>query len=226
MDGQEGRPASNGDPRSEEEQMEQLTQAFEDREVRQLLLGEESDLAEAFTQVDAHLRKRFVKGARERLPGLRPEDLADAWQDTLRDLLKAVRAGSFSADRELAPWLWTIFIRRAFDNLRRKERYQGMLERIRARLDGTTVGDVFGTMEEEERSHVLMLIRQAVARLPARQQTVIQAFVDHFPASENKEALRERVSEITGREETRATVMRALGEARRKVGTLLTMRRL
>ncbi|MCI0658885.1 MAG: hypothetical protein L0170_17680, partial [Acidobacteria bacterium] len=120
--------------------MEQLTQAFEDQAVRQLLQGDEPDLAEAFSQVDAHLRRRFVKGARDRLPGLRPEDLADAWQDTLRDLLRAVRVGAFDADRELAPWLWTIFIRRAFDSLRRKERYQGVLDKVRTRLVGTAVG--------------------------------------------------------------------------------------
>jgi hypothetical protein len=66
----------------------ELIQAFEDKEVRHLLLGGETDLETAFTQVDIHLRKRFVKGARDRLPGLQPEDLADAWQETLKDLLK------------------------------------------------------------------------------------------------------------------------------------------
>jgi RNA polymerase sigma factor (sigma-70 family) len=205
--------------------MEQLTQAYEDKEVRELLMGEESDMAEAFAQVDAHLRRRFVKGARDRLPGLRPEDLADAWQDTLRDLLRAVRTGEFDADRELAPWLWTIFIRRAFDRLRRSERYQSVLEKIRERLGGTVVGDIFGYIEEEERTHLLMLVRQAVARLPARQQAVIQAFVDHFPATEDKDALRRHVSQVTGHEESRTAVVRALGEARRKVGTLLKIRR-
>jgi RNA polymerase sigma factor (sigma-70 family) len=224
VDGQEGRPASDGDPRSEEEQMEQLTQAFGDREVRELLRGEESELAEAFTQVEAHLRRRFARGARDRLPGLRPEDLADAWQDTLRDLLRAVRTGDFDHDRELAPWLWTIFIRRAFDRLRRNESYRGLLDRVRSRLDGTAAGDILGLVEDEERTHLLKLVRQAVTRLPPRQQSVIQAFVDHFPATEDREALRRHVSLATGHEETRSSVTRALGEARRKIGTLLGMR--
>jgi hypothetical protein len=36
----------------------ELTQAFADKEVRLVLLGPESDLAEAFTQIDLHLRRR------------------------------------------------------------------------------------------------------------------------------------------------------------------------
>lgn len=205
--------------------MEQLTQAFEDQAVRQLLQGDEPDLAEAFSQVDAHLRRRFVKGARDRLPGLRPEDLADAWQDTLRDLLRAVRVGAFDADRELAPWLWTIFIRRAFDSLRRKERYQGVLDKVRTRLVGTAVGDIFECMEDEERSHLLRMVREAVLRLPPRQQIVMNAFVEHFPATEDREALCRYVSAAVGHEESRTLVMRALGDARRKVGALLQIRR-
>ena len=204
----------------------ELTQAFVDKEVRELLVGEEADLAEAFSQIDTHLRKRFVKGARDRLPGLRPEDLADAWQETLRDLLKAVRARDFDPDRELRPWLWTIFIRRSFDSFRRMERSKGMLERVGGTLSGTTAGDIFEIMDEEERKHLLASVRQAVSTLPVRQRTVIQVFVDQFPATEDVDTLRERVSQVTGHEESRASVMRALKEARRKIGDLFKTRQI
>jgi DNA-directed RNA polymerase specialized sigma24 family protein len=205
----------------------ELTQTFEDQEVRQLLVGGEADLALAFNEIDTHLRKRFVRGLRGRLRKLlRPEDLADAWQETLRDLLKAVRAGDIDPERELCPRLWTIFIRRAFDCLRRRDRYLGMLEGVKERLSGTTAGDILARMDEEEQSHLLAQVRQAVGTLPLRQKTVIETFVDHFPATEDMEALRQRVSEETGREETRATVKRALQEARRKISDLLKARQL
>ncbi|MBI3856140.1 MAG: sigma-70 family RNA polymerase sigma factor [Planctomycetes bacterium] len=203
----------------------ELTQAFVDKEVRELLVGEEADLAEAFAQVDTHLRKRFVKGLRDRLGKLlRPEDLADAWQETLRDLLKAVRAREIDPERELCPWLWTIFIRRALECIRRRDRYQGLLERVKGRMSGTTDGDILERMDEEERNQLFDRVRQAVGTLPDRQRTVIQAFVDHFPATEDMEALRQRVSVVTGLEETRASVKRALQEARRKIGDLLKVR--
>lgn len=205
----------------------ELTQAFVDKDVRQLLVGEEADLAEAFTQVDTHLRKRFVKGLRGRVRLLLgPEDLADAWQETLRDLLKAVRARDIDPERELCPRLWTIFLRRAFDCLRRKDRYEGVLERVKERLSGTTAGEILARMDEEERTHLLKKVHQAVGTLPVRQRTVIETFVDHFPATEDMDALRQRVSEATGYEETQGSVKRALQEVRRKLGTLLKARQL
>jgi RNA polymerase sigma factor (sigma-70 family) len=202
----------------------ELTQAFEDKEVRQLLNGGEADLAEAFARIDAFFRNRFVLGARKRLPRLPPEDLADAWQETLRDLLQSLRAGRFDPDRKLGPWLWTVFIRRAFDGLRRKNRHGAMLEQARRQLQGTETGAFLERLDEEERIHLLGLVRQAVGTLPARQRTVIQLFVEHFPATEDLELLRQRVSEATGVEETRAGVKRALEEARRKIAGLLQRR--
>jgi len=178
----------------------ELTQAFEDRAVRRLLVGDEADIAEAFAQVDTHLRKRFVNGARDRLPGLRPEDLADAWQEMLRDLLKAVRERHFDPDLELRPWLWTIFIRRAFDCVRRMERSKGLVEGVRGRFNSTTAGDILEFMDDEERKRLLASVRQAVSTLPIRQRTVIQVFLDQFPATEDVDVLREHVSKVTGHE--------------------------
>jgi DNA-directed RNA polymerase specialized sigma24 family protein len=226
IDGQGREAEERDDPWSEEEQME-LTQAFVDKDVRQLLVGGDADQAEAFNQVDTHLRKRFVK----RLPGrirllLGPEDLADAWQDTLRDLLKAVRARDIDGERELCPRLWTIFIRRAFDCLRRKDLYEGLLTGIQERMSGMTPGDVLERMAEEERAQLFTEVRQVVDTLPARQRTVIETFVAHFPATEDMETLRRHVSEATGCDETRASVKRALQEARRKVSNLLKARHL
>lgn len=205
----------------------ELTQAFVDKEVRQLLVGEQADVAEGFAQVDTHLRKRFVKGLRGRVRLLLgPEDLADAWQETLKDLLKAVRARDIDPGRELCPRLWTIFIRRTFDCLRRRDLDQGLRTGIKERIRGTTAGDVLDRMHEEERVQLFAEVRQVVSTLPARQRTVIETFVAHYPATEDMETLRRHVSEATGCEETRASVKRALQEARRKVSILLKARQL
>lgn len=71
---------------------------------------------------------------------------------------------------------------------------------------------------------------EAILRLARDQRrvarVVYQTFVDHFPATEDMEALRQRVSDVTGCEETLATVKRALQEARRKIGDLLKARQL
>src|SRR5262249_18499012 len=133
-----------------------LVQAFEEKEVRRLLTsGPVADLEEAFIQIDAHYRLRFGKAARDRISGLGSEDLADAWQETLRDLLRCVRRGHYKPDCEIGPWLWRIFVRRAIDQLRRKERYTKIVEGLRARLVGTTVGDQVQHIDLEHLQHLL-----------------------------------------------------------------------
>ena len=155
----------------------ELIQTFEDHEVRQLLMGEDDDLEAAFTLIDTHLRKRFVKGARERLPGLLPEDLADAWQETLKDLLESLRSWRFDANRELGPWLWTTFLRRAFDSVRRRESYESMMERAqdRLKLKPHEVVELLDQMGEEDRAFILEGIRQAVRDLRRDAGDVIEA---------------------------------------------------
>ena len=105
-----------------------------------------------------------------------------------------------------------------------KERTDAMLERLGDRVEESAPGDILRQMEEEDREHLLLEIRRSVSGLPDRQKTIIQAFVDHFPETEDREALRRLVSEMTGRDETRAAVSRAFYEARRKVAAILKAR--
>lgn len=144
----------------------QLTQALEDQELRRLLQGDENDLELAFTQVDAQLRRRFVRGARARLPGVPAEDLADAWQETLKTLLQAVRSGSFQATRELIPWLWTIFLRKALDGLRQRKRLVTLASRARGRAMGIEAGNAHAGLDDEDRRARLARVQEAVDTLP------------------------------------------------------------
>lgn len=192
----------------------QLTQALEDQELRRLLRGDENDLELAFTQVDVQLRRRFVRGARARLPGLPAEDLADAWQETLKTLLQAVRSGSFQATRELIPWLWTIFLRKALDGLRQRKRLANLASRARGRAEGIEAGNAQAGLDDEERRARLARVQEAVDTLPPRQRTVLRVFLDQYPATRNPRVLQAQVSAASGREETASSVRRALEEAR------------
>jgi RNA polymerase sigma factor (sigma-70 family) len=199
----------------------ELTKGFDDEKVRLLLIGDETALADAIALADATLQRRFIKGARERLPGLRSEDLADAWNEALLDVVTAVRKKTFDPNPEFAPWFWTIFYRRAVDKLRRRDSYSDLLDRAKRRLHGTAVGDLLARMDEEERLFLLDRIRKAIEILPPRQRTVIEVFMAHYPSTEEMQVLRVRVSEVTHREESLAAVKRALQEARRKMGEVL-----
>lgn len=67
----------------------------EDEEIRRLLGGTESDMADGFGRLDTSYRERFWRIIRKRLPRLNPEEFADAWQDTLKGLLEALRAAGW-----------------------------------------------------------------------------------------------------------------------------------
>lgn len=198
-----------------------LTQAFDDVDVRRLLAGDESGISEAFERIEKTLRGKFMQGARERMPWLGAEDLADIWQDTLRDLLSAVRSRRVDLGRALRPWLWTVFQRRALDHVGLERRQRLMWERAKERLRGTSVGALVESLSEEERSRLMERIRRAVDGLPERQKSVIRTFIERYPLLKTREDLRRAVSERTGKEETGASVRRALEEARRKVADVL-----
>lgn len=198
-----------------------LTQAFDDVDVRRLLAGDESGIAEAFQRIERTLRGKFMQGARDRMPWLGAEDLADIWQDTLRDLLSAIRGGRVDLGRALRPWLWTVFQRRALDHVGEERRQRLMWERAKERLRGTSVGALVESLSAEERARVMGRIRRAVETLPERQKAVIQTFIERYPLLKTREDLRRALSERTGKEETGASVRRAMEEARRKVAEIL-----
>lgn len=201
-----------------------LTQAFEDPEVRRLLAGDEREVAQAFDQLEKTLRGDFMRGVRRRLPGLGAEDVADAWQETLKDLLEALRGGRLDLLRDLRPWMWTVFQRNSFEQVGRVQRQRRAWERVNERLRGTSVGALVDALSPEERSRLLAGIRGVVEGMPPRQKLVIQTFLEEYPLTENHEALRRRVSERTGREETFSSVKRAFEEARFKITSLLKPR--
>jgi DNA-directed RNA polymerase specialized sigma24 family protein len=193
----------------------QLTQTFATSDIRPLLQGDRADLEAAFTEINSHLRNWFIHKVRLRLPGLlSPEDLADAWQETLRELFKAVRTGRFDPHRELYPWLW-------IDNARRNASYANLMQRVQGEM--SPIDESFPAVvdEEEERSLLIERMNQVIRDLPVRQQTVLRVFLDQFPTTLDKETLRERVSEASGREESPAAIRRAFQEARRKIGVAL-----
>jgi DNA-directed RNA polymerase specialized sigma24 family protein len=199
----------------------ELVQDFEDVEIRRLLSGNERDVAEAFDRLDKSLRVKFMNGARRCFRWMCVEDVADAWQETMKDLLAALRAGRLDLLRDIRSWLWTVFRRKTFDQMGRVERQRTARERVAERLRGTSVGALVEGLGWDDRSKLMARIRGVVDTLPPRQKLVIQTFLEEYPSLENREDLRRRVSERAGREETPASVRRAFQEARVKIASLL-----
>ena len=197
------------------------TNVFDERKVKRLLQGEYRDVAQALGQIMDHLRDGLCGWLRRHFPGLSPEDLADAWQDTLVAVLTAVRQNRFDANRPLIPWLCTIAYRRATDLTRRKSSHTDALAAVGREIAATSTGRRPKGLSSDERGEALELTLQHIATLPPMQKIVLQTFSDYYPETANMETLRVMVAKIRGEETTLASVKRALQEGRRKLKEFL-----
>lgn len=194
---------------------------FDEEEARLLLDGSEEEVNQGLSLIDRHLRKGVAGWVRERFPGLSAEDLADVWAMTLAGIFELVRKGRFDCNKPLMPLICTIASARATDFTRRGTARDSVITAVGERLRDTRTGRQWQAFDQAERNEAMELIRAAIATLPRRQGEVFQAFVDHYPETDDRTVLREKVSEATGREVTLVAARRALQEAFEKVRALL-----
>ena len=196
----------------------------EDEDIRlKLIAGGEADIRDAFERIDKEFRVPICAWVRKRYyPGMSADDLADMWQDTMRELLKQVRDGKYDGDRAVFSDLCQIISRNTIDLRRKHKTRDRVLDDIGKALIGTRAGDRWKTASAAVRKEILELIRQEAAKLPEKQRQTLEAFIAHFPESRNMQTLRQFTSELTEREETLAAVKGAFAVARRKLRAVLT----
>jgi DNA-directed RNA polymerase specialized sigma24 family protein len=197
----------------------ELTQEFDDLQARALLDGGTSpEIQEALEHINTCLRRRFCFAIRGQFPGIKPEDIADAWQETLQAVDTAAKERRLDLERPLLPWLWKVLWNKAAGKLRGKVNHEKRLAQAAYLLEQSSRGEAWTRKSNEEKAEILEKVREAIRQLPQKQRTVIQLYVDHFDQIKNNmEDLRMIVSSETGCEETIAAVKGALREARRKV---------
>ena len=187
-----------------------------------LLGGNPKEQEEAIRLIDGQLRNVVVAKIRRTAPGLLPEEVVDAYQETLLGIWQSARSGCFDARRPLLPLLLTIAQRKAVDGLRHRSSadvaYDGMFDAIEERFSGSRVGEAWKIVAaNEDGRRMMMMIRDTVASLPERQHLVASTVIDFFPHTPSCEAVRDRIKQITGMALTVIAVKRAWQEARKKI---------
>jgi hypothetical protein len=157
---------------------------------------------------------------RGRLPYLSPDDLADVWRDTVKNLVQTVRAGTFRPTGELVAYLATVACRRAIDMKRRQKVREALSldEALASLVQASRDSTLDGPTEEEE---FRQLLDTAISRLPAKQRQTMESYVTHFPNSMNMNFLRQEVVNASGEDTTVEAVKRNLAVGRRKVSEYL-----
>jgi DNA-directed RNA polymerase specialized sigma24 family protein len=201
-----------------------MAKAQEHDETIQLLLscGNEAEIREGFTLIDKHLRDPICGWLRANYyPGVSADDLADLWQETLAELLKQVRSGKYTGERKVFTDLCRIISTNAIDQRRRHKSRDKLVQAVGEALRETQTGQKWKDADPVARREVKRLIREAAATLPEKQRQVLEAFVANFPESRDMHELRRFTSELTGKEETVASVKGNLREARQKLRGIL-----
>jgi hypothetical protein len=194
-----------------------------DDTIRYLLVdGTDAQQREGFTLIDKHLRDPICGWLRVNYyPGISAEDLADLWQETLIEFLQQVRARKYTGERKVFTDLCRIISTNAIDQRRRHKSRDNLMDAVADALRGTQTGQRWKETDLVVRHEILRLIREAASRLPEKQRQVLEAFVANFPESEDMQELRRFTSELTGNEETVASVKGSLREARQKLRGIL-----
>jgi hypothetical protein len=194
-----------------------------DEEIRLLLTGvNEEEVREGFVLIDKHLRDPICGWLRVNYyPGISADDLADLWQETLAELLQQIRAGEYTGERKVFTDLCRIISTNTIDQRRRHKSRDRLMQAVGEALRGTQAGQKWKEADVVARREVQGLIREAAATLPEKQRQVLEAFVANFPESQDMQALRRFTSELTGEEETVASVKGNLRVARQKLRGIL-----
>ncbi len=195
-----------------------------DEDIRLLLAcGDgDGDVLDGFTLIEQHLRDPVCGWVRLRkCPGISAEEMNDLWDETLVELLKQVRGGKYKGERKVFTDLCQIIKTNSIDRGRRKKSREDLAVAFGRTLQDTDTGQRWKGMQPAERRELQRLIQAAVATLPLKQRQVMEAFVANFPESRDMQKLRQSTGELTGTEETLASVKRALQEGRVKVRAVL-----
>jgi DNA-directed RNA polymerase specialized sigma24 family protein len=199
----------------------QATKTFDDERVRLLLAGNEAEITEGLQHIHDSLRDRLCGRARNFFPGFRPQELADAWHDTLTDVLRAAKNGGIDLNRPLEPLVWTILKNKVADHFRRSGKLADAIGYATRVLQNSARAAAWARKSADEQEMTFARVRAAIAGLPLRQRVIIQVYINNFERIETLEDLRDLVSAETGQPETVVAVKRARQEALKKVREVL-----
>jgi hypothetical protein len=179
---------------------------------RKLASGDRHQIADGIEFVHIHFAKSIGRQALCRFPWLLPDDLADAWQETLLGLAQRCWKRKFDPNKDIKGLLRTIMHRRVMDGLRHNRRLRATLVAYieglcRSLVDIEAVAEEDG-IDDELLAKVLAAVHEVIPKLRGRQKEVWEVYASlGFCAS--LKALTAAVSDACGQPISKAIVRHA-----------------
>lgn len=200
--------------------MDRQEQDPEDR-IKDLLLRDESDVETGIELIHRSYGDVIGCWIQRCFCSLSPEDVADAWQDTLFCVAQMAADRQFKKDGSLFALLSGIMRWRSIDILNANTKYQQALEKYREKVACSDAMDEVHPLFLDEVFH---LISEGIDDLPPRQKTVWEAYRDCGFSVRTLSELVEALEEATGVSQTHNSVRRARQEGRDKIREYLRRR--
>lgn len=195
-------------------------------------IGNEREREDALRAL--HQKYRFLVAHRISTvgPGLSPDAVVSAVQDTFVNLFRLVTAGEFDEKKRLLPLIFTLAKRRAIDELRKKFSCQAeflkklqsddeFAEHVGRHIIGTDAGFQWRMVTARNRAaEVQEILRQIIPTLPPLQRLVAQIASPHFWDITDKD-IADAIFEVTGERHTVVSIRSARNQIRAKVGSKL-----
>jgi RNA polymerase sigma factor (sigma-70 family) len=163
---------------------------------------------------------------------LSPEDLQDAYQETLLAFWKQTQAVGFDPEQPLR-LAQTIAQRKGLDALRRRghrpaTNQESLMSAIETDLQSSRLGIAWcKQMGPAERQELRQVLLDTIAALPERQRLVARVYLDHFEDFGQRdlyEPLTRAVAEVTGQAENVQAIKSLWRAARTALAAELTRR--
>jgi DNA-directed RNA polymerase specialized sigma24 family protein len=210
---------------------EQADAAFDDTEIKCLLLGDENERQKAGDELFKSFSHRLMGKLREFF-WLSEDEKGSVIHDTILSVLDMAEQAELDVDRPLVGLLLWICRCKAIDLSRHKQRSTGwdgetnrseeLTEQIADTLADTKVGLAWKhAISNEDAAAIRHEFRTFIQSLPTQQKLVAGILANHFGFTLSHEDIARKIYETTGKTVSKIAIKGALSQIRKKFESVL-----
>lgn len=204
---------------------EQADTAFDDTEIKCLLLGDENERQRAGDELFKSFSHRLMGKLREFF-WLSEDEKGSVIHDTILSVLDMAEQAELDVDRPLVGILLWICRCKAINLSRHKKRVTGKDDELTEEIAGIIVDTKVGlawknAVSNEDATAIRNEFCAFIQSLPTQQKLVAGVLADHFGFTLSQEEIARKIYEATGKTVSKIAIKGALSQIRQKFKAVL-----